>query len=241
MKRDRQLNSGMLLKRTPIESADGPGLALCDEDFIRELSDGNIPACASRTSAAVSRPKPAIRIFVAYDSQFSRDRAAQIKEELSRRLGRSFAFSISSWKFKSLWHPKMLRMATAAAVNAEIIVFSLLAGGDMPQAVKNWLETGLVNTPGKRVCLLALLETGGALRPRSSPAEGYLSNLSSKMGVDYLCYSDSIPMSRFRRQIRQQGESHRGHGCVRRRLTTPSGRLRREGQVSNSNVIGINV
>ena len=142
---------------------------------------------------------------------------------------------------KSLWHPKMLRMAAEAAVNAEIIVFSLLAGGDMPQAVKNWLEKGLVNTPGNRVCLLALLETGGTLMPRLSSAEVYLSSLSSKIGVDCLCYSDSIPMARFGRHNRQLAGSNRGNGCARRRLKTPSVRFRAKQHATNAKLIGINV
>jgi hypothetical protein len=132
-------------------------------------------------------------------------------------------------------------MATETAVNAEIIVFSLLSGRDMPQAVKNWLEKGLVNTPGNRVCLLALLETGGALMPLLSPAEVYLSNLSSKIGVDCLCYSDSIPMARFGRHNRQLAGSNRGNGCARRRLKTPSVRFRAKQHATNAKLIGINV
>jgi len=241
MKRGQELNCGISFKRTPIKPDDGPGLALCDEDFIRKPSDGNTLVSASHASASVSIRKPALRIFVAYDSQLSRDRAGQIEEELGRRLGRSFTFSISAWKLKSLWHPKMLRMATETAVNAEIIVFSLLSGRDMPQAVKNWLEKGLVNTPGNRVCLLALLETGGALMPLLSPAEVYLSNLSSKIGVDCLCYSDSIPMARFGRHNRQLAGSNRGNGCARRRLKTPSVRFRAKQHATNAKLIGINV
>jgi hypothetical protein len=44
--------------------------------------------------------------------------------------------------------------------------------------------------------LLALLETGGMIVPQLSSAEIYLSRLASKAGVDCLCYSDSIPLTR---------------------------------------------
>jgi hypothetical protein len=137
-------------------------------------SDGDALVSASHTSAATASRKPAVKIFVVYDSDLSRDRVRQTQEELGRRLGCSFTFSISAWKLKSLWHPKMLRMATEAAINAEIILFSLFSGGDLPHAVKNWLEKGLINTPAHRVCLLALLETGSTLMPQLSPAEVYL-------------------------------------------------------------------
>jgi hypothetical protein len=241
MKLGRQSNSGMLFKRTFLKPSEGRGLTRYDEDFIRKHSDGHALVSASSTSAFISNRKPAVKIFVAYDSDLSRDRARQIEEELGRRLGRSFTFSISAWKLKSLWHPKMLRMAIEAAVNAEIIVFSLLSGGDMPQAVKNWLEKGLVNTPANRVCLLALLETGGALMPRLSPAEVYLSNLSSRIGVDCLCYSDCIPMARFGRHNQQLGGNNRGSGCARHRLKTPSVRFGAKKHASNAKGIEINV
>jgi hypothetical protein len=213
MKRGQQLNCGISFKRSSIKPDRWPRSCPFNEDFIRKPSNGNTLVSASHASVSISSRKPAVKIFVVYDSQLSRDRARQIEEELGRRLGRSFTFSISAWKLKSLWHPKMLRMAAETAVNAEIIVFSLLSGGDMPQAVKNWLEKGLVNTPGNKVCLLALLETGGNFTPRLSPAEVYVSNLSSKIGVDCLCYSDSIPLARLGRHNRQLAGSNRGSGC----------------------------
>lgn len=241
MKLDQQSNPGMAVRRFSVKRPEGPGAARFKDNFIRKSSDGNALVSASRTSASFSSRKPSVKIFVVYDSDLSRDRARQTQEELGRRLGCSFTFSISAWKLKSLWHPKMLRMATAAAIDAEIILFSLFSGGDLPQAVKNWLEKGLINTPVHRVCLLALLEIGGTLVPRLSPAEVYLSSLSSKIGVDCLCYSDSIPLARFGGHNRRLGGRNRSDGCARRRLKTPSVRFGVKQQNSKANGIGIHV
>jgi hypothetical protein len=234
-------NCEMSFKRTLMKRSKGPGVALCDEGFVRKNSDANDLAPASRTAASFSRRKPAVKIFVAYDSDLSRDRARQMEAELGRRLGCSFSFSISAWKLKSLWHPKMLRMATEEAAKAEIILFSLVSGGDLPQAVKNWLEKGLVNAPGQKVCLLALLEIGGALMPQLSPAEVYLSNLSWKIGADCLCYSDSIPLVRFGHHLLQPAKSNPGNGFTPRRLKTPFARSGTKRRDSSDKAIGISV
>jgi len=117
-------------------------------------------------------------------------------EELTRRLGRSFNFSVSWWKLKSFWHPKMLRVAADAIAKADIIIFALLSGGELPQTLTKWLEERFLHKASHRVSLLALLETGGTIVPRLSSAEINLSHLASEAGVDCLCYSDGIPLAR---------------------------------------------
>jgi hypothetical protein len=198
-----QSDRGMSSKHPSIERPESPGPARFNEDFICKPSNGNALVSARRTSSSISSRKPAVKIFVVYDSDLSRDRARHVEKDLGRRLGWSFDFSVSSWKLKSLWHPKMVQTAADAAVKADIVLFSLVSGGELPQAVKNWLGKVLINNPAHKVCLLALLETGGTFTLRLSPAEVYVSNLSSKIGVDCLCYSESIPLARLARHNRQ--------------------------------------
>ena len=200
----QQSNPGTSFRRSSMKRPESPGTARFNEDFICKPSNDNAPVSARRTSSSISSRKPAVKIFVVYDSDLSRDRARHMEKDLGRRLGCSFDFSVSSWKLKSLWHPKMVQMAANAAAKAEIVLFSLVSGGELPQAVKNWLGKVLINNPAHKVCLLALLETGGTFTLRLSPAEVYVSNLSSKIGIDCLCYSDSIPLARLGRHKREQ-------------------------------------
>ena len=119
-----------------------------------------------------------------------------MREELTRRLGHSFNFSVSWWRFKSLWHPKMRQVAADAVANADIILFALRPGGELPQTLTKWIEEQLFHKTTHRIALLALLETGGMIVPRLSSAEIYLSHLASQARVDCLCYSDGIPLAR---------------------------------------------
>jgi hypothetical protein len=140
--------------------------------------------------------KPVIRIFAVYEHDLNRNRAQLMQEELTRRLGRSFNFSVSWWRLKSFWHPKMRKVAADAIAKADIILFALLSGRELPQTLIKWIKQQLLHKPTHRVSLLALLETGGMIVPRLSSAEVYLSHLASEVGVDCLCYSDGIPLAR---------------------------------------------
>jgi hypothetical protein len=145
---------------------------------------------------SLSLRRPFVKIFVVYQHDVNRDRAQLMQEELARRLGQSFNFLVSWWKLRSLWHPKMLQVAADHIAKADIIVFSLLSGGELPQTIKKWIEKSLLNNKTHRAFLLALLETGGRIAPWLSPAETYLSQLSSKAGADCLVYSDSLAVAR---------------------------------------------
>ncbi len=139
---------------------------------------------------------PVIRIFAVYEHDLNRKRAQLMQEELTRRLGHSLNFSVSWWRLKPFWHPKMRQLAADAIAKADIILFSLLSGGELPPALTKWIEEQLLHNATHRASLLALLETGGMIVPRLSSAEIYLSHLASKAGVDCLCYSDGIPLAR---------------------------------------------
>jgi hypothetical protein len=156
--------------------------------------------------------RPIIKIFIVYESDLNRDRAQFMREELTRRLGQSFAFSVSWWSLESLGDTETQKLAADPLAEADIICFSLLSGGELPQNFTKWVEKRLFGRKRHKLCLLALVETGGMILPRLSRAEIYLSHLSSAAGVDCLCYSDSIPIARSirsKQRERQPGKKTR--------------------------------
>jgi len=90
----------------------------------------------------------------------------------------------------------MRQVAADAIAKADILLFALLSGGELPQTLTKWIEEQLFDKTTHRIALLALLETGGMIVPRLSSAEIYLSHLASQARVDCLCYSDGIPLAR---------------------------------------------
>ena len=110
------------------------------------------------------------------------------------------------------------------------------------QSKTGW-KNGLIKNPLSIGFALAgaLGIVRGALAPRLSPAEVYVSNLSSKIGVDCLCYSDSIPLARFGKRVQQSLKSNPGNGFTSRRLITPSVRFGPKPQFSSNKMIGVSV
>ncbi len=161
-----------------------------------------------KRQSAGSRPlhRPIIKIFIVYENDLNRDRAQFMGEELTRRLGQSFAFTSSWWSLESLENPENQKMAAGPLAEADIICFSLLSGGELPKNFTTWVEKRLFGRKIPKLCLLALVETGGTIVPRLSRAEVYLSHLSEAVGVDCLCYSDSIPLPRSIRRKQQERE-----------------------------------
>lgn len=154
--------------------------------------------CLAEPRPAVSGPmhRPIIKIFTVYESESNRDRAQLMREHLARRLGQSFIFSVSWRSLESLEEPEMRKSAARSVAEADIICFSLLSAGELPQIVTKWMEKVIFKRKTRKLCLLALLETGGVIVPRPSGAEIYLSHLSRAASVDCLCYSDSMPVAR---------------------------------------------
>ena len=135
-------------------------------------------------------------MFTVYEHDLNRNRARLLQKELTRRLDYRFNFSVSWWRLKSFWHPKMLQVAADAIAKADILLFALLSGGELPQTLIKWIEDRLLHKTTHPASLLALLETGGMIVPRLSSAEIYLSRLARQAGLDCLCYSDSVPLAR---------------------------------------------
>jgi hypothetical protein len=161
----------------------------------------------SQSSVSGPGPQSFVKVSIVYESDLNFDRAQRMQEELAQRLGQSFVFLVSRWSLKSLERSEIRKVAARSIAEADIICFSLLAGGEIPQHVTKWLEKGLLRRKTPKRCLLALVETGGMLEPRLSRAEVYLSQLSVAAGVDCLCHSDSIPIARSMRNSSRRTSS----------------------------------
>lgn len=181
-------------------TSEGLGATLRSEDAYDEAPDAKVPPRASRSFPT---RRSTVRILIVYEDDLNRDRTRQMQKELIQHLGRSLDFSLSWWKLKFLRHPKMLQMATDDATRTDIIMFSLRSGGELPQAIKKWINS-VIDNSRRRLSLLALLETGGAIMPRVSRTEIFLNHLSLRVGVDCLCYSDGLPSARLARRREQE-------------------------------------
>ena len=139
----------MSLQRYPMRIAGGERGAKPGLRFKTPMSEAHPPRVCLGCFPQIQ--KPVIRIFTVYEHGLNRDRARLMQEQLIRRLGHSFNFSVSWWSLKSFWHPKTPRMAAEAIAQADILLFALLSGGELPQALTQWIEQQLLHKPTHRV------------------------------------------------------------------------------------------
>ncbi len=147
--------------------------------------------------------RPTIKILVVYELEINRQRAESMQLEFSRRMEKSFTFSVSWWRLDSLRRSETRKAAANFVATADVICFSLLSGRELSQSVTGWIEKILLGGNSHKPALFTLVESGGIRVPQLSRAEVYLSRLSAVAGVDCLCYSDSIPITRTTRRTKQ--------------------------------------
>jgi hypothetical protein len=153
--------------------------------------------------------RPTVKIFVVYELETNRKRVESMQQELSRRLGRSFTFSVSWWSLKSLSDACIRNVAASFVAGADILCFSLVTGGVLPDCVTKWIDKLALHGETFRPALLALVESGGVRGPQLSHTEVYLSHLATAAKVDCLCYSDGKPATRTTRVMKQENRLKR--------------------------------
>ncbi|MCI0352199.1 MAG: hypothetical protein L0Z53_22495, partial [Acidobacteriales bacterium] len=130
--------------------------------------------------------RPSITVLVVYEDDASRERAMRAEAQLAQNLSSSVNVRFSWWKLKLFFHPRIMQLATEALRKADIVLFAISVGGELPLVARAWIEAELGNRDCHQCGLLALLETGAGGLPRPSPAELFLSDVARNAGLDFL-------------------------------------------------------
>ena len=89
-------------------------------------------------------PDSVFSVVIAYEDFDTGKHAKVTYDFLVQTLGHECRFSNEMWKFDILSIPKLQEMAVADAQNADIIIVSGHGRHELPDHVKEWLESGLV-------------------------------------------------------------------------------------------------
>ena len=125
-------------------------------------------------------------MVAAYEDAAARERAVGFCDQLVGRFWTQVEFDVSWWSFVSLEEVNGAREAVQKAAQAEVIVVSAAPEGDLPAAVKAWIEAWL-GLRGEREGVLAGL-TGSVDAPHveEGPKHLYLRRAAHLAGLDYL-------------------------------------------------------
>jgi len=124
-------------------------------------------------------------VVVIYEDATIRERAVHFCEGL---VDEQPALNVDWWPFALLSEPSAAHSAVAKAAGADVVVFAMDARGDLPDAIKLWIEKWL-NKRGKREgAIVGLLEREEGWHETVSFREIYLRHAARRAGMDYLSH-----------------------------------------------------
>ena len=136
-------------------------------------------------------PGAGFNVVIAYEDFTAGRRAIDACKLLVAQLGNEVRFRSSMWKFDVLEVAKLNRMATHDAVEADMIIVATAQNGELPGAVKVWVESWVPEKRGQTAALLALMDFSDVSElDGANLARDYLQNAAAEAGIDFLQQSD---------------------------------------------------
>jgi hypothetical protein len=127
-------------------------------------------------------------VVVIYETPAIREHAVRFCERLARERDPGRISEIDWWSFRLLDHPPTSGDAARKAAEANVIIFAIDAGGDLPKTIKLWIENWL-NRRGEREGALVGLLAREAPHDIAPFREIYLRHIARRAGMDYLSHA----------------------------------------------------
>lgn len=172
-------------RRFIIESATTPqaecrraSTSVCGMKMVRHIT--------KREKAQIPKAKC---VVVVYEDTAIREHAVRFCERLAYEGDSAGTLELNWWSFELLTNPAVASDAVKLAAVADVVVFAMNAGGDLPQDIKIWMEKWLNKRGEREGALVGLLAYGDAPHDEASFREIYLRHLAKRTGMDYLSQS----------------------------------------------------
>jgi hypothetical protein len=128
-------------------------------------------------------------VVVVYEDTAIREHAVQFCERLAGEQ-KSPMLETSWWSFHVLSHSALAGGTAQKAADADVVVFAMDAGGDLPDEIKLWIEKWLNKRGEREGALVGLLNRDDDGRLNVAPfREIYLRHIARRAGMDYLSHS----------------------------------------------------
>jgi hypothetical protein len=127
-------------------------------------------------------------VVVVYETPAIREHAVRFCERLAEECECMPVSEMNWWSFHLLTLPAEGRDAAQKAADADVVVFAMKAGGDLPQDIKLWIENWL-NRRGEREGAVVGLLAREAPHDIAPFREIYLRHIARRAGMDYLSHA----------------------------------------------------
>lgn len=130
--------------------------------------------------------KQAWPVAAVFEDAETRKVAMKFCDVLAERFWGQCNFDISWWSVAALEEKAFDAAITAKAAEANLIIFALLPGGDLPAALRAWIEAWLGRRGDREGVLVGLNDP--ACGPSGATVEKFvfLRNAAHRYGMDYL-------------------------------------------------------
>jgi len=132
---------------------------------------------------------PAFNVLIAYDDFEAGKRAKRTYDFLVENLGGECEFANQMWKFDVLGIPKLREMAASDASEADIIMVSCHAAGELPDELKAWVEIWL-GVKCKAIAMVVLLDCPFGWTAEAQSTRAYLAAAARRGGMEFFCEAD---------------------------------------------------
>jgi hypothetical protein len=145
------------------------------------------------STAPSTKQAPASKVVLVYEDPIAQKRAMELWDRVSQLVG-SEAARCSSWSLGELSHSHVLVKAAAAAIQAEVIVVALQAGGNLPPGLKAWVEAWLPFRRQQEGALMAILGLDPQPGASSDQVQSYLRAVARQRGLEFLAQEYLVAM-----------------------------------------------
>lgn len=143
----------------------------------------------SEPGSAHWEPKFPFDLVVAYEDHPTRDRAMLLYDRIAQQLLDDYDFQCAWWKLDHLREPSLLDQAVDDAIQANMIIVSLHAGGTLPHPALQWASAWAPNKAGNKSALVALISgalvAGGPVQGR----QAHLQRIARQARMDFFVHA----------------------------------------------------
>jgi len=138
-------------------------------------------------------PKLPFDLVVAYEDTETRSRALHLYDHLAQQLLDDYDFQCSWWKFDHLSNLTLRQQAADAAIEANMVIFSLRVREELPRAHTLWLEDWILRRHHRKAALVAIIAGVGGQEREAGHLLAYLQNAARLARMDFFNHTFELP------------------------------------------------
>jgi hypothetical protein len=132
---------------------------------------------------------PVFNVLIAYDDFEAGKHAKRTYDFLVENLGSECEFANQMWKFDVLGIPKLREMAARDVSEADIIMVSCHATGELSDEFKAWVEIWL-GVKCNAIAMVVLLDCPFGWTAEAQSTRAYLAAAARRGGMEFFCEAD---------------------------------------------------